>query len=559
MSNNPPAAESGVVDESLLLNGVPFPIGGLGGSLLDWLRDTAKLTGAKDGCSPQGQCGCCTVLVDGQPRVACVTPLRRVRGRHIRTLEGLERADAWAEALTASGGSQCGFCTPGIICRLDPLVDQLGGAPVPDIEQAVAQGLLAHLCRCTGWQTITEAAVTVIGSTGASPSLADGASSVSSLVGQESRDNALAAERAELEGRSVQSVGPHVALGAAGFSADSAPPDALIALSNGRGDWVVANSLADARAEAKRMQGRNSTASMSWPVEVPEGEWVVSLQTTWVEPAYLETDAAWCAPGGEPSPLSANGGGFGGKEYPGHPPVVQEAARQLADEYERPVLALASREDTVRWGPKRPPLAAGIDANGNGSIRVAATPGLEDALRQLVPDWTVETVAVPGPATSLAFRASPWAEILMLQRAWEMETGTMAGSSGWITGPPGGSARAEAVRDSDDGPLLRVWVRAGEVLDQTVLRSYCIGAAHMASSWVLSEGLSVDGDGVPVDLTIRSFGILRAIDMARVEVTIEEDDRPAVNGSDAVFAAVASAVWLNQECPTRLPTGRMWR
>ena len=84
-------------------------------------------------------------------------------------------------------------------------------------------------------------------------------------------------------------------------------------------------------------------------------------------------------------------------------------------------------------------------------------------------------------------------------------------------------------------------VRCGRPLDPVVLRSYCIGAAHMALGWVRSEGLAVDEHGVPVDLTIRSFGILRAVDTPHIEIEIEDDDGEPVNGSDAVFAAVATA------------------
>src|SRR5260221_5254148 len=89
-----------------------------GSSLLEVLRDHLGMKSAKDGCSPQGQCGCCTVLVDGAPRVACVTPASRIAGRSVTTVEGLPDADAWAAAFTATGASQCGFCTPGIIVRL---------------------------------------------------------------------------------------------------------------------------------------------------------------------------------------------------------------------------------------------------------------------------------------------------------------------------------------------------------------------------------------------------------------------------------------------------------
>src|SRR5579862_1526087 len=89
-----------------------------GASLLEFLRDELGVRSAKDGCSPQGQCGCCTVLVEGAPRVACVTPVRRVAGRQVTTIAGMPEAGRWAEAFTAHGASQCGFCTPGIIVRL---------------------------------------------------------------------------------------------------------------------------------------------------------------------------------------------------------------------------------------------------------------------------------------------------------------------------------------------------------------------------------------------------------------------------------------------------------
>ena len=92
-----------------------------------------------------------------------------------------------------------------------------------------------------------------------------------------------------------------------------------------------------------------------------------------------------------------------------------------------------------------------------------------------------------------------------------------------------------------------------------MLRSYAVGAAHMALSWICSEGLAVDEEGVVHDLTIRSFGILKAGEMPEVDVTIEPSGAEPVNGSDAVFAAVAAAAWLDQGCPPELPTGHRYR
>src|ERR1700737_2921440 len=96
----------------LRVDGGSFDVPDDGASLLEVLRDRLGCRGVKDGCSPQGQCGCCTVLVDGSPRVACVTPARRVAGRRITTIDGMAESDRrrWADAFVATGASQCGFC-----------------------------------------------------------------------------------------------------------------------------------------------------------------------------------------------------------------------------------------------------------------------------------------------------------------------------------------------------------------------------------------------------------------------------------------------------------------
>ena len=118
-----------------------------------------------------------------------------------------------------------------------------------------------------------------------------------------------------------------------------------------------------------------------------------------------------------------------------------------------------------------------------------------------------------------------------------------------VRSPDGAEATAAIDRDG----RVAVSVRCGRPLDAVVLRSYCIGAAHMALGWVRSEGIAVDDEGEPLDLTIRSFGILRAVDTPPIEVTIEEDDGEPVNGSDAVFAAVAAAAWRALGFPERWP------
>ena len=530
-----------------------------GQSLLDVLREDLGLRSPKDGCSPQGQCGCCTVLVDGQPRVACVTPARRVRGRSITTADGLPAAarDRWAEAFCATGASQCGFCTPGIICRLEGLSAKGAGA---GDQAAVEQALLAHLCRCTGWRTILDAwaLATASGPAGScqgghvpdqnhsrGPGPGQGARGARAPGHNDvPRDLDAAARRATIEGGVPQAVSPLVALGHGGFADDTAPSGALVAVSDGTGGWAVGETLAEARTAAGKVQGRRTTVDARPPLEVPEGEWAATLRTAWVEPAYLEPDTSWCEPGGEPASPLGNGGAFGGKIASPMP----AAARQLADQHGRAVRVLLDREAVVRLGHKRPPVAGGARADGSGVLRVVRTPGIADAIAAVAPRLAVEEVDAPGPPTAAHLRAAGWAEAVVLLTG---ARGTTAPVVDRVTG-----AVAEAEVDAGG---VRVRVDAGEVLDEVVLRSYCTGAAHMALSWMSSEGIAVDRAGAPHDLTIRSFGVLRAVDTPPIEVEIVASDRPAVRGSDAAFTAVAAAAWLHAGCPTDWPTGTRWR
>jgi xanthine dehydrogenase small subunit len=473
------------------------------------------------------------VLVEGRPRVACVTPVRRVAGRSVTTADGLqpEIRDRLTAAFVRHGASQCGFCTPGILCRLAAL----GEAPT---VQAVENALLAHLCRCTGWRTILDAAAEM----GAA---AAGAATEPGTAGPAGQDNAAAQRRAAIEGRTAQAAGARVVLGGGGFADDTAPDKCLVAVPDGRGGWVVGETLDEARAAAGKVQGRRSGRTLQYPLEVPPGDWDLTLQTTWVEPGYLEPDASWCVPGGQPASPVGNGGAFGGKVAS----PVQATARELADRWGRPVRVLFTREDAVRYGPKRPPMAAGVRRDGAGAVRVATAPGITHAVGLVAPGWPVEEVEVKGPPVSTAIRGAGWAEAAVLMAA--------IGGRPEVTAPDGGWARAEVSVDAQGWPSeVHVAVRCGAPLDESVLRSYVTGAAHMALGWVCSEGVAVDPDGVPEDLTIRSFGILRARETPPIRVTIEADDDPPINGSDAAFAAVAAATWMAQGLPPRWPTRR---
>ncbi len=341
------------------------------------------------------------------------------------------------------------------------------------------------------------------------------------------------------EGRASQIVGPVVALGGAGFAADNAPDGCLVAVPDGKGGFGLGETLSEARESVGKLPGRRTSLQSQPPLEIPPGNWAATLKTSWVEPAYLETDASWCLPGGEPYSPLVNGGAFGGK-LTSTAPIE---ARRLANEQGRPVLVLQTREDTVRDGPKRPPVAGGIDEEGRGVLRIVRTPGIADAVAAVAPNLVVEQLTVPGPPTSSDIRCAGWAEAVALLAAARGEVGT-------VLSPDGAFATAEVSSE-------RIWVtvRCGKPLDETVLRSYCVGAAHMAYSLVTSESLVVDKDGCIHNLSIRSFGVVRAIDTPKVEIVVEEDERDSVNGSDAVFAAVAAATWLHCGTPGSWPTG----
>jgi hypothetical protein len=491
-------------------------------------------------------------LVDGSARVACATPVRRVAGRRVTTIDGLDPVvrDDLVARFVAHGASQCGFCTPGILCRLAAL------GPTPTAAQ-VDNALLAHLCRCTGWRSILEAAGVVEAAAGLPPAGGppdfDAAEAAAGPP-----DFAAACRRATLEGGTPQRCGPSVVLGRGGFADDTAPEGCLVAVPDGKGGWAMGETLAEARLASGRVQGRRSGQPLRYPIEVPAGEWDLTLQTTWVEPAYLEPDASWCAPGGQPAPAAANGGAFGGKMAS----PAMAAARGLAEEHGRAVRVVLSRDDVVRMGPKRPPIAAGVRADGSGVIRVAAAPGVEAAIAAVAPGLRVDTVGVAGPPVSSSLRGSGWAEAaVLLAAAAAVREGSVGGGRATVAvdAPAGGRATAVVAVDPDGRPVdVSVWVSAGDPVDPLTLKSYATGAAHMALGWVCSEGIAVSETGEPEDLTIRSYGILRARDTPPITVTIEGAPPGAlpVPGSDAVFAAVAAATWIALGLPPRWPTRR---
>ena len=137
-------------------NGVPVSVRSNHPHLLSALREELNITSPKDGCSPSGQCGCCTVFVNGKAVVSCQTSLEKVSGGEVTTLEGIDESERrkYSDAFAACGGLQCGFCIPGIVVRAKAQVDKKGAGLK---REDMARHLGAHLCRCTGYVKVLDA------------------------------------------------------------------------------------------------------------------------------------------------------------------------------------------------------------------------------------------------------------------------------------------------------------------------------------------------------------------------------------------------------------------
>jgi carbon-monoxide dehydrogenase small subunit len=149
---------SGKVEINCTVNGTAktlraFPMA----RLLDVLREELRLTGTKEGCG-EGECGACSVLVDGSLVNSCLIPVLQVEAAEIKTIEGIaddEQLHAVQEAFIACGGAQCGICTPGMVMAAVNLLER---NPQPN-EAEIRTGLAGNLCRCTGYIKIFEAVV----------------------------------------------------------------------------------------------------------------------------------------------------------------------------------------------------------------------------------------------------------------------------------------------------------------------------------------------------------------------------------------------------------------
>ena len=317
-------------------------------SLLDALRDELGCRSVKDGCSPQGQCGCCTVWVDGAPRVACVTPVRRIAGRQRHHPRG------------STGGTARPLGRRLRPARSQPvrLLHARHRAPAgrarsrrarrPPTRRDIEAALRAHLCRCTGWQSIVEAACSALGVDGAPPAGA----------GRSPRTRCWPRGGPSVEGPAFQTSGPDVVLGGGGFADDTAPPGGA---GPARGGWA-------ARPRPARRPGRERTrpGSQQHGAPVAPGRRARGRlgphAADDVGRAGLRRAGRQLVPA-RPRPRLAAGQRRRVRWQAPEPGALRRA-RELADATGDAVRVLWRREDVVRRGPKRPPLAVALRADG---------------------------------------------------------------------------------------------------------------------------------------------------------------------------------------------------
>ena len=241
------------------VNGQTVSVGDHHDHLLAALRDELRITSPKDGCSPSGQCGCCTVLIDGKARISCQTSLEKAAGAEITTLEGVDEDERqrMADTFAAHGALQCGFCTPGIVMRTVALL----GRDKETTRDDAARHLGAHLCRCTGYVKILDAV----------ESLAAGETPVAITEGG-------------VGGRGVKYEGQELSLGDRGFIDDMEPEGCLhgaVVLSEHARADIMAIDPADALAmpgviavlTADDVPGelRSGLIHKDWPAFIPVG------------------------------------------------------------------------------------------------------------------------------------------------------------------------------------------------------------------------------------------------------------------------------------------------
>ena len=361
------------------------------------------------------------------------------------------------------------------------------GPPSRATEEQVEHALLAHLCRCTGWQTIEEAATS-----GAATLEPASRRTPPTEPGPRSGRGA----RADTRGWGAAGVGPDVVLGRGRFADDTAPPGAgrrarrVGRLRGGR------HRPAEARAPGRQGAGPQHHRGTAPPGRAPPGDLGSHLADHLGRAGVPRARRLVVRAGRRAGVALGNGGAFGGKL---HSPVAADArAPGRRARSAGPGRSGRGRTSSAA-APSGPPVAAGVAADGTGVLAGGPSPpgSPDDRWASVVaevagwrPGSCVEQVRVPGPPVSFDLRAAVWAEAAIAGR---VRAGALGRRAPVVMAAPGRGDRARpAAGPVATLPSRRLGRGGGRCrrrpLDEVVLRSYCIGAAHQALGWVRSRG-----------------------------------------------------------------------
>lgn len=575
------------------------------GSLLDALREDAGKLCVKDGCAPQGQCGACSVLVDGVARLACVTPVTRAAGCEVTTADGLAEPlrSTLAGAFCETGGFVCGFCTPGIVVRAHALVS--GGVNVD--REAVGKALNANLCRCTGWQGVVDAVLL------AADGVRSGSETTEATV---DADVALGRHRflADIAPGSVDHWVVPVPAGVSGGTLEAVAGDSLLRAEDlpagpvpgwrilRRGDAVTdAGDVVALGRGASLSAAREAAAAARVQIRPEDGgggaEAVLWSTPPW-DPAFLEPEAARARMGAQALEVwsqtetpdeearllrlrwperevvvhvETNGGSYGGKAGVGPAALAALVAETLGGD----VAVVLGRRESILWHPRRRPARwdVDLDVGAGGRLErvdgrlVLAGGGADPGPNPYTCAASVVVDVEPGRRggrhradghVQWTFALETEVERRGVERAASLHELPRACLDGLGerdgVAVAGGIAMAVAAGVDLDaaGGIALVTLAYGGAPDDSATRNSVVSGAFCGLGCAIAEDIPMR-EGVPTPATIRSLGLLRCARTPPFEVV--HVDGAAVGGSAAgswsvdehalaaVPAAVANALW----------------
>ena len=460
----------------------------------------------------------------------------------------------------------------------------LGDGSRPLTRPAVESALLAHLCRCTGWQSIVEAGCAALGIQRPRPRPPPDTPE-RPRRGPGRVRSAARAVAGPARGVGVSSSGRDVVLGGGGFADDWAPPARWCS-------WVRRSRRRRARASPRRGGRRPRCRDATAPCRLvasggrSRGAWALTLQTTWVEPAYVEPDASWCHPGGDPRRPLANGGAFGGKRQQPRPrPRPRPWRDRAAEPGPRCSGAVRTSSATGRSGPRWP---SGSEPTvrawcGSGARRARRMPGRPARARE---GGGARAGDRGGRGRRAArwrpdLRGAGWVEVLAARRlharrcrrrvggrAHEGDGGRRARRARRamrarrvdVTVPDGGRA---ARQPADPGwRALRAGHRPSprsgrrESSTQVTLRSYVLGAVHQGLGLVWSEGSrwTPPGPARPDHPFLRHSG--RPGTCPRSTSSSTQKTAGRSTAPTPSLPPTVAAAWIAEGTPPRWPTRR---